>query len=347
MEEWEQLAIDTKAQPFAHPGFLLIWQRWFGHGELLVATVRRSGVLVGVLPLVRRRRVLSYPANWHTPIASILARDEPACAALAGAVARVGATRIAIALLDGADVRLAQFSQGMRERRYRVAQRAIGYSPYRVLAGDWEEFESQMNAKERRDLGRRRRRLDELGTVSVQEVTSVSGLDGLLDEAIEVEGSSWKERRGTAIGAAARTAGFYTEVAHWAARNGWLRLTFLRLDDKPLAMSLALCVDGVHYGLKTGYDASYARYVPGLLLMHEIMRSAFATGLTRVEMLGEDDAYKRIWCDDVRERVGLQVFAPSLGGAASWVAFTRLRPLAAKFGARRVTRLVKSDGPRL
>ncbi len=189
------------------------------------------------------------------------------------------------------------------------------------LLGDWEQFEAGMNAKERRDLRRRRRRLDELGAVSVDDVTEADGLDERLSEAFSVEGSDWKDRRRSAIRASDATVGFYTEVAHWAARQGYLRLTFLRLEGEPLAMSFALWADGVHYGLKMGYKVEFAKYVPGLLLMHEIMRAAFAAGLRRVEMLGEDDPYKRIWCDRTRERIGMQAFAPSLGGIASWAAF--------------------------
>lgn len=345
--EWDKLGQDLRASPFMRPEFLLVWQRWFGDGDLMAATARRGEDLVGLLPLVRQHGVLRYPANWHTPIAGVLASDAEASAALADAIGEAHARHVAIALLDGADVRLAEMAQRLRERRFRLAHRDLGRSPYRDLSGDWEQFEAAMNAKERRDLRRRRRRLEELGAVSVEHVTDAVRLDHHLDEAYSVEGSDWKDRRGSAIRANETTTGFYTEVAQWAAREGYLRLTFLRLDGEPLAVSLALWADGVHYGLKMGYNVAFAKYVPGLLLMHEIMHAAFVAGLRRVEMLGEDDPYKRIWCDRARERVGLQAFAPSLGGAVSWVALTQLRPLAVRLGARRVARLMKSEGPRL
>jgi len=348
LDEWDRLADRLSAAPFVRPGFLMLWQRWFGHGELILATVRRDGELVGALPVARsKHRVLRYPANWHTPMASILATGREACVALAGLLARAGGSRVAIPLLDETDARLEDLADGMRERHYRITRRTLGRSPYRDLDGDWKAFEAAMNAKARRDIRRRRRRLEEVGAVSVEHVTSATELDQRLEEAYEVESSGWKDRRGTAIHAGVATEGFYTDLAHWAAERGWLRLTFLRLDGRALAVSYALWANAVHYGLKTGYDTDFARYAPGMLVVHEEIRAAFAAGMERMEMLGEDDEYKRVWCDAARERVGLQAFAPSLGGMVSWMAFEHLRPIAVKLGARRIARAVGSEGPRL
>lgn len=348
VDEWERLADVLKAPPFVRPGFLRLWHRWFGDGDLVVASVRRGGQLVSVLPLMRSGHgVLKYPANWHTPAAGILAADHEARAALVDLVAGSGGRRVAIALLDPDDQGVVEFVQGMSDHRYRVIQRPLGRSPYLEMSVGWDEFQARMNAKARRDIRRRRRRLEEAGTVSVEHVSSHEELDDRLREAFLVEGSGWKSERGTAIRADAATVGFYTDLAHWAASRGWLRLTFLRLDGRPLAVSFALWADAVHYGLKTGYDVEAAKHAPGVLVVHEEVRAAFASGLKRVEMLGEEDDYKRIWCDKAHERIGVQAFAPSVGGAASWMAFAYLRPVALKLGARRVAQMARSEGPRL
>lgn len=348
MREWDDLAGMLGAGPFARPGFLILWHRWFGDGELVAATVRRRGQLVAVLPLMRTaHQVLRYPANWHTPLASILASDRESCAALADVVVSAGARRVAIPLLDRSDDGVSAFTDCMSERRYRVIQRTQGRSPYRDLRGDWDGFQAEMSGKARRDIRRRRRRLEEAGNVTVDHITSSAQLDERLQEAFLVEGSGWKNRRGTAIREQAATVGFYTDLARWAVARGWLRLTFLRLDGKPLAVSLALWADGVHYGLKTGYDVAFANHAPGVLVVDDEVRAAFDAGLTRFEMLGEADEYKRIWCDSARERVGVQAFAPSLGGYVAWMVFARIRPLATKLGVGRLARAFYSEGPRL
>jgi hypothetical protein len=68
-----------------------------------------------------------------------------------------------------------------------------------------------------------------------------------------IEASGWKGERGAAIISRPETRSFYTEVSRWAARNGWLRLAFLRLDGRALAFQCGLEDGGTHYFLKGGF----------------------------------------------------------------------------------------------
>ena len=122
----------------------------------------------------------------------------------------------------------------------------------------------------------------------------------------------------------------------------------LRLDGRAIAISLAFRWDGVHFHLKMGYDPEYRQLAPGMLLMRELIHNVFTEGLRRVEMLGEDEAYKRVWCPETRERIGLQAFAPSIAGNIDRLAFAHGRPLAKRLLANRsLGRLATADGPRL
>jgi CelD/BcsL family acetyltransferase involved in cellulose biosynthesis len=190
--------------------------------------------------------------------------------------------------------------------------------------------------------------LEERGTVLFEEDDGRLRLDQLFDEVVRVEGIGWKGERGTAIGSRADTLRFYREIAGWAAERGWLRIHILRLDDRALAASLALCCDGVHFHLKMGYDPEYRQLAPGMLLMRELIHNAFAEGLRRVEMLGEDETYKRVWCPETRERIGLQAFAPSIAGRVDHLAYAHGRPLAKRLVDNRLLgRFATADGPRL
>ena len=55
---------------------------------------------------------------------------------------------------------------------------------------------------------------------------------------------------------------FYTEVAHWAAREGLLLFAFLRVGGRPVAFDYMLRDSRSVYGLKIGYDDEYARWFP-------------------------------------------------------------------------------------
>src|SRR5919109_1685178 len=75
-EEWEELAVRTHASPFVRPGWIGAWRRAFGRGGLLILAVRRTNILVALVPLERRSGVLRSPTNAHAPQFSLLAEDE-------------------------------------------------------------------------------------------------------------------------------------------------------------------------------------------------------------------------------------------------------------------------------
>lgn len=347
--EWERLADRVGATPFLHPGFVLAWQHAFADGPLLLATVRRRDELAAVLPLTRRGAVLSSPANWHTPQAGVLAEDPGAAKMLARVLAKVRPRRLSLAFVDPHDQSTNAFGRELQDAGFSTLERTLTRSPYLEVVGDWAAFESGMRSKARADLRRRRRRLEERGTVSFEVQDGSSRFGELIDEVVQVEATGWKGDQATSIGSREDTLGFYRQIATWAAERGWLRMHFLRLDGQVLATSFALRVNGVHFGLKMGYDVEYRGLSPGMLMLHEIVRSAFEEGLRRVEMLGEDESYKRVWCPETRETIALQAFAPSLAGRIDRLAFTRGRPLAKRLVDNRLLgRLATgTDGPRL
>jgi CelD/BcsL family acetyltransferase involved in cellulose biosynthesis len=191
-----------------------------------------------------------------------------------------------------------------------------------------------------RDLRRCRRRLDEQGRVWLDVHEDVTGLD----EALALERLGWKEQAGTAIASRPETRQFYTEVAHWAADRGWLRLIFLRVNDRPVAFQLAL-EDGVaHLGLKTGFDPQFRAMSPGRLIVYASLERAFAIGLQRFEFMGAADPYKLRFANDAYDRLLFQAFSPRPAGRVLHAAFAYGRPLAkrAQAEARRMRERVRS-----
>src|SRR5262249_43306200 len=97
-------------------------------------------------------------------------------------------------------------------------------SPYIPLSSSYEELFAGLSAKLKANVRRRRKRLEELGTVSLQRVTGGSEIIECLEEGFNIESSGWKGEQGTAIVQEANTYGFYTELANTAARQDYLSL---------------------------------------------------------------------------------------------------------------------------
>ena len=331
--EWEALAERRGASPWLRPGWFEAWWPAFGSGTLEVVTVRRQATLVGVLPLQRRRGALSSLTNWHSPEFGPLADDDAARAALLDAVTASGRPPVSLGFMNAGEADAIAFTAAARRAGGRVLARRLERSPYVRTDGSWADFEATIDRRLRSEIRRRRRRLEEQGKLELRMEDGREGLAALLERGFAIEGSGWKAEQGTAIVSRPETRAFYTRLAQWTAARGWLRLAFLALDGRPLAFQYLIQHGGVTYQLKGGYDPSYRKYAPGMLLTHAVVQRAFADGLRSYEFLGEQEAFKLEWARDARERVLVQAFPRSASGLAGWLAFAYGRPLAKRLRA--------------
>jgi CelD/BcsL family acetyltransferase involved in cellulose biosynthesis len=289
--------------------------------------------------------VLSAPANWHTPVFSFLAADDEARTALASRFVGSASSRAELSFLDRADPNLAACERAAQSANRPAVVRAVLRSPYvEVAQVNWDDYRASLNRKARKDTERCRRRLDEQGSVSVEFANGRTGLERLLEEGFQLEGSGWKNDRRSAITSHPTTHRFYSEIARWAAARGWLLLAYLRLNGRAIAFDLCLQSNGVTYVLKGGFDPEFRNLAPGKLLTYESLRWAFDQQTSSYELLGDDDAYKLIWTQTVRERVRFQAFSQSLRGRVGHLAWTHGRS-----AVRRATRAAKrvESGPTL
>lgn len=320
---WDALADRVGASPFLRPGWVAAWWRAFGRGRLEILTSGSADRLDAVLPIVRRHGGIHAPSNWHTPEYGLLdareRRGEGMFDELFG-----GAPQVSLGFLSSLTPDIQRLDAIASEHRYETLIRPLERSPLVKLDGDWESYEKSLSGHLRRDLRRCRRRLAEQGRVWLDVHDDVARLG----EAFALERAGWKQHAGTAIASRPETEQFYTEVAHWASERGWLRLIFLRLDDRALAFQFAL-EDGVaHLGLKTGFDPEFRAMAPGKLIVHDSIERAFAIGLQRFEFLGSADEYKLRWATDVYDRMLFQAFSPRPAGRVLDAAFRHGRPLA-------------------
>ena len=321
--DWERLAESAGAAPFAYPGWFAAWYEAFGSGRPEIVAVRRGGELVAVLPLERHAAGLRAAANWHSPAFGPLVADDEARRALLDALLSRRAANWDLTMVDAADPTVAALCAAKRC----TIDRVVARQPYVDTRGLWTDYDASLARKHRKELRRLRRRLDEVGAVEYEFVTSGNArLEALLDEGLAIEGSGWKDEAGTSIASDSSIEGFYREVARWADERGWLMLAFLRLDGRAIAFDLCLETGGSTYALKGGFATEYRRCAPGCLLTYQSLARSFASDeLCSYEFLGDADSYKLVWSEAVRERVRVQAFPNTPVGLAGFVAWTHGR----------------------
>jgi CelD/BcsL family acetyltransferase involved in cellulose biosynthesis len=334
--EWECLAGSVEASPFLWPGWIGAWWRAFGTGQLQILTLRENGQVTGVLPLRKFSGALLSTTNPHTPLFGLLATTDTVRERLVRALFAQRPRHLGLSYLDpeGADVALVRAVADTA--RYRVFAESTKGAPYVATDGSWDAYEKGLRRKFRSEIRRRRRRLEEEGRLTLEVSDGTENLDELLEEGFRVEGSGWKDDYGTSIRSGSATRHFYTEVARWAARRGWLRLAFLRLDGQTLAFDYALEYNKTHYLLKTGYDPAYAKFAPGMIIRQSMLARAFSSDIAIYDFLGIGSDWKREWTSAEQERLFLHMFAPTATGFLDRAVFVGRR--GAKEGAKSFAR---------
>jgi CelD/BcsL family acetyltransferase involved in cellulose biosynthesis len=179
--------------------------------------------------------------------------------------------------------------------------------PYIELDETWVEPEARFSSRRRSDFRRARRRAEALGTVAIEVVAP--GPDealGLFEEAVAVEAAGWKGEEGTAIARDEKKGRFYREWVRASAREGILRMSFLRIDGRAAAMQLAAESGNRFWLLKIGYDESFGRASPGQLLMLHTLAYAAARQLRSYEFLGSVAPWTEAWTHTVRDCIALR-----------------------------------------
>ena len=311
---WDDLADRVGASPFTRPGWMAPWWTAFGRGSLEILTTWRGPTLTGVLPLHRNKGVLRSVSNVHTPEFVFLAESPDELHALANEFVERTANRSSLILVESKDPGLDAVRASTASHRKRTVERVLQRSPYIVLEGDWRGFRPPAGRKLLADLRRRRRRLAEHGEVTVTVEDGSGDVEAALIELFKIESKGWKGEQGTAIASSPDTRRFYSEVAHWAAERGWLRLASLRVEHVAIACGLYFQHGSSIYRIKGGYDPGWSAYAPSKVLICSMVERAFADGVARFDFLGADEPYKREWTDATRELCLLQVFGRSPSG---------------------------------
>ncbi len=328
-ESWGALADRLAAPPALYPGYVASWVAAYSAPERLrVVTVWRGDRLAAVLPLVLDRSHRSTVAMREVEETGLLSDGPDSALAAARGALGIGVGRVLLRPVVAGSPTHRAFVAATEGGGGATLARPVDEQPVVDIAGPWEPYWRGLSRNTRSDVARRRRRLAEAGEVRIEVLDGGEGLEAALDTAMLIETSGWKGRAGTALASRPDEERFHRLQAIWASRRGWFRLTFLRLDGRPIAFHSSLQAHGVLYPLKIGYVEDMAAHSPGTILMAAEIERAFAEGLSRFDFAGSAADYKNRWSTGSRGLIELSAFPPGVAGRAAWAAArVRLRAI--------------------
>ena len=322
--EWRALesaaTLPTQSQSFT----AALAETLLADAEIRIVFARGDHGIAALLPLCPDSGPL---ARWRLAGADevfepvdALCRNVAAARPLAEALARLGRPLDLDRIPSGSP--LIPALQDAMKGRGLVAIRPATPSPTIALDPSWHQPEAQFNSGRRSDFRRAARRAAELGEVSWEMLSpDPDGFDALFDEAIAVELRSWKREAGTAIAVDPAKERFFRCWFRAESAAGTLRIAFLRIDGRVVAMQMAVESLGRYWLFKIGFDEDYARCSPGTLLMLHTIGWAARQGLEAFELLGDVEPWiAQFWTRDQHDCVRIRTYPFRPRGAAALAA---------------------------
>lgn len=170
------------------------------------------------------------------------------------------------------------------------------YSPYLVLK-DWESIYMKVNKRKRSVSSKFRRRFSDLGTVEfilaknlheVEEVTKVTITQKAERLFKKVKINLFKD---------SDYINFYINTGLKAFNEGYLHLSWLKLNGEIIATHWGILFNNRLYWLVPSFNYNYQNNAPGRLLLEEIIHWCCENKVKCFDFCLGDEPYKNDWTD--------------------------------------------------
>ncbi|MCC6531356.1 MAG: GNAT family N-acetyltransferase [Burkholderiales bacterium] len=276
-------------------------------------------------------RRLQSLANYYSSLTGPLAaHPNDAQQALRAITDRIAVERprwdsVVIEPLDPATAAFSALEEALRQSGFLVDRFLCFGNWYHELGGQsFKEYFAKRPSKLSQNAPRSRRKLEASGRMRREIVTSRAGLDEAKAAYHAIYLASWKQPE--------PFPSFIDGLLALAADLGWLRLGVIHIDGIPAAAQIWFVAGDTASIYKMAYDARFTKESVGTVLSSYLMEHVIDVDKVRVvDYLSGDDAYKRDWMSQRRERWGIVAYNPrTLAG---------LTQAARHFGGRALQRL--------
>ena len=270
---------------------------------------------VGLLPMRctaggawRSERTLQTLATYYTSLYAPIVAPQADLAAVLGAVCEaVRADRGHWDVLDFAPLdQHAPSTRVLEEQLRRLGFRVQSYFRF----GNWylpteqrsfADYFASRASQLRNTVTRKSKKLRAQADVRIEVITDLEALEPHLAAYQQVYAASWKVPE--------PFVEFVPRMVRAMCRRGWLRLGVVYLGAQPIAAQLWFVKSGGAYIFKLAYDEQHQSLSAGSVLTTTLMAHVMDVDRVQVvDYLTGDDAYKKDWMSQRRERIGLRVY---------------------------------------
>lgn len=159
-----------------------------------------------------------------------------------------------------------------------------------ALPDSWEGYLRQLDGKQRHEVRRKLRRLENHGRCNYRCIANGGDLDAHADSFLALFRRNRPDKAAFMTGA---MESYFRDLIRYAADRHMLRLCFLDIEDRPAASVLCFDYRGTRYLYNSGYDEQFESLSVGVLSKVMSVRNAVEAGCRHYDFLKGAEVYKR------------------------------------------------------
>jgi CelD/BcsL family acetyltransferase involved in cellulose biosynthesis len=281
---------------FSLPSWMKVWwQQFGGDASPYLAAVRDEGRVVGIAPLKidgdTATLVGSDNVCDYLDFITVAGYEAAFFNALLDDLGRQQVRRLNCGLLRPDAQALTSLAEVARKRGAAVEISQEDVSSEMDLPATFDDYLGTLNTKQRHEVRRKLRRLEEAGKTEYRLLNGESGLDGSLDTFMKLFALARREEKADFM--TAEMESFFRALAHAMAGSGLLRLGELRFDGQPAAMIMCFDYNDSVYLYNSAFDPQFDSLSVGLLSKVFCIRECIEQGKKRFEFLKGNEVYKQ------------------------------------------------------
>lgn len=280
--------------PFILPSWMQVWWQSFGAGNsMFIRTYKDSDNVIGVAPLMKLGDTASFIGSVdvcdYQDCVVAPGREYDFSGALFEDMKKNGVTDLDLKHVRPDSLVMNQLQQIAETQGMEFTAEKEDVSFEIPLPDNFEAYLDSLNSKQRHEVRRKLRRLNEEGNINLRFIES--GLE--LTTAMETFFRMFVEsRRDKAEFLTDTMKQYFRAIVNAMADIGILRLGILELDRKPVAGILCFDYQDCLYLYNSGYDPQYVGLSAGVLSKVLAIKYCIDKGIKKFDFLKGAEPYK-------------------------------------------------------
>lgn len=279
---------------FVLPPWLRVWQEAFAPETwLCFLTGWQEDRVIGIAPLMFTGNTASIIGNPdvcdYADFIVAPGKGNIFCEALLNELVKRRIELLSLESVRPDSVVMTSMKETAGHQGYQVSCTEEEVTLERDLPATWDEYLQILSAKQRHEVRRKLRRLEEAGTINFCFIEDAALVPGFMDIFLK---QFVESRTDKAIFMTAEMEKFFRSMVDAISRAGLLRLSILELDNIPVATLIAFDYNDNVYLYNSGYDPAYSYLSVGVLSKALCIKDSIERGRKRFDFLKGDERYK-------------------------------------------------------